>query len=146
MKLITMLTLSQASQIADAALGKARELDLRPLTVSVLDLGGHPLVVKREDGAGILRPQIAHAKAWGCLGVGAGGGAGAERAARDPTFFTALAVISEGRVASSRGGVLIRDSEGRLLGAVGISGDRPENDEACAMAGIESAGVVADAG
>jgi uncharacterized protein GlcG (DUF336 family) len=141
-----MLTLNQASEIVDAALSSARELDLRPLTITVLDTGGHPIVVKREDGAGILRPQIAHAKAWGCLGTGQGGAAGARHATRDPAFFAALAAISEGRVASSRGGVLIRDVQGTLLGAVGVSGDRPENDETAAIAGVEKAGLVADAG
>jgi uncharacterized protein GlcG (DUF336 family) len=141
-----MLSLSQASEIVDEALRKARELELRSLTVTVLDPGGHPVVVKREDGAGILRPQIAHAKAWGCLGTGQGGAAGARHAARDPAFFAALAAISDGRVASSRGGVLIRDAEGTLLGAIGVSGDRPENDEMVAVAGVEKAGLVADAG
>jgi uncharacterized protein GlcG (DUF336 family) len=136
-----VLSLTQASDIVDAALAKARELGLRPLAVTVLDPGGHPKVVKREDGAGILRPQIAHAKAWGCLGTGQGGAVGARHATRDPAFFAALASISEGRVASSRGGVLIRDAEGTLLGSIGVSGDRPENDEACAVAGIESAGL-----
>jgi uncharacterized protein GlcG (DUF336 family) len=143
---MTALSLDQASDIVDAALGKARELDLRPLTVTILDPGGHPVVVKREDGCGILRPQIAHAKAWGCLGTGQGGAVGARHAERDPSFFAALAAISEGRIASSRGGALIRDKEGNLLGAIGISGDRPENDEACALAGIESVSLVADAG
>jgi uncharacterized protein GlcG (DUF336 family) len=142
----TVLSLTQASDIVDAALSKARELGLRPLTITVLDPGGHPVVVKREDGAGILRPQIAHAKAWGCLGTGAGGAAGARHAARDPAFFAALAAISEGRIASSRGGVLIRDAAGNLLGSIGVSGDRPENDEACAVAGVESVDLVADAG
>jgi uncharacterized protein GlcG (DUF336 family) len=141
-----MLSLSQASEIVDVALSTARELDLRPLTITVLDPGGHPIVVKREDGAGILRPQIAHAKAWGCLGTGQGGAAGARHATRDPAFFAALAAISEGRVASSRGGVLIRDAQGVLLGAIGVSGDRPENDETVAVAGVEKAGLVADAG
>jgi uncharacterized protein GlcG (DUF336 family) len=140
------LTLSQASAIVDAALERARELDLRPLTVTVLDPGGHPLVVKREDGSGILRPQIAHAKAWGCLGTGSGGAVGARHAERDPAFFAALASISEGRIASSRGGVLIRDKDGELLGSIGVSGDRPENDEAAAVFGVESGGLVADAG
>jgi uncharacterized protein GlcG (DUF336 family) len=143
---MTALSLDQASDIVDAALSKARELNLRPLTVTVLDPGGHPVVVKREDGCGILRPQIAHAKAWGCLGTGQGGAVGARHAARDPSFFAALAAISEGRIASSRGGALIRDKEGSLLGAIGISGDRPENDEACALAGIEGARLFADAG
>ena len=142
----TVLSLTQSSDIVDAALSKARELELRPLTITVLDPGGHPVVVKREDGAGILRPQIAHAKAWGCLGTGAGGAAGARHATRDPAFFAALAAISDGRIASSRGGVLIRDAEGNLLGSIGVSGDRPENDEACAVAGVESVGLVADAG
>jgi uncharacterized protein GlcG (DUF336 family) len=125
-----MLSSNQVSHIADAALGKARELELRPVTVSVLDPGGHLRVVKREDGAGILRPQIAHAKAWGCLSTGAGGADGAQHAGRDPVFFARRA--------------LIRDAQGRLLGAIGISGDRPEHDEACAVAGIESVGLIAD--
>jgi uncharacterized protein GlcG (DUF336 family) len=141
-----MLSLNQASDIVDAALSKARELDLRPLTITVLDPGGHPIVVKREDGAGILRPQIAHAKAWGCLGTGSGGAAGARHATRDPAFFAALSTISEGRIASSRGGVLIRDAQGTLLGAIGVSGDRPENDETVAIAGVAKVSLVADAG
>ena len=140
------LSLDQASAIVDAALGRARELDLRPLTVTVLDPGGNPQVVKREDGSGILRPKIAHAKAWGCLGTGQGGAAGARHATRDPAFFAALAAISEGRVASSAGGVLIRDKDGELLGAVGVSGDRPENDEIVAVFGVESAGLTPDVG
>ncbi|MFE2040929.1 heme-binding protein [Streptomyces sp. NPDC059477] len=143
---MTVLTLSQASEIVDAALGHARELGLRPLTVTVLDPGGHPLVVKREEKAGILRPQIAHAKAWGSLGTGQGGAAGARHATRDPAFFAALAAISEGRIASSKGGVLIRDADGELLGAIGVSGEKPDNDEAVALFGIEKAGLVADAG
>jgi len=140
------VTLDQASAIVDAALAKARELGLRPLAVTVLDAGGNPKVVKREDGAGILRPDIAHAKAWGCVGLGNGGAAGARHATRDPAFFAALAAISDGRVASSRGGVLIRDKDGEVLGSVGVSGDRPENDETCAVFGVQSAGLAADAG
>jgi uncharacterized protein GlcG (DUF336 family) len=140
------VSLNQASEIVDAALRKARELELRPLVVTVLDPGGHPVVVKREDGAGILRPQISHAKAWGCLGTGSGGAAGARHATRDPAFFAALAAISEGRIASSRGGALIRDAAGNLLGSIGVSGDRPDEDEAVAVAGVESVNLVADVG
>src|SRR5438445_10938025 len=121
--MITVLLLKQASDIVDAALREARELGLRPLTITVLDPGGHPQVVKREDGSGILRPQIAHAKAWGCLGTGTGGAAGARHATRDPAFFAALAAISEGRVAASRGGVPVRGKDGEMLAAVGVSGD-----------------------
>jgi uncharacterized protein GlcG (DUF336 family) len=143
---MTSIPLSQASIIVDAALEKARELNLRPLAVTVLDAGGNLVVVKREDQAGILRPDIAHAKAWGTIGMGVGGARFSAHAKRDPVFFSALAAISGGRLASSRGGVLIRDEDGEIVGAIGISGDRPENDETCAVFGVEKAGLVPDAG
>jgi uncharacterized protein GlcG (DUF336 family) len=141
-----LLLLEQASKIVDLALEKGRALQCKPLTVAVLDAGGHLLALKREDGSGILRPQIAQAKAWGALGMGHGGGALQERAAAAPAFFTALASISEGRMAPVPGGVLIRDAKGWLVGAVGISGDMPNNDEACAVFAIKSIGLEAEAG
>ncbi len=138
------LLLSHASVIVDAALAKGREFECQPLTVSVLDAGGHLLALKREDRSGILRPQIAQAKAWGALGMGHGGRTLAERAAAAPAFFAALTDISGGRIAPVPGGVLIRNEAGDLLGAVGISGDHPDKDEACAVAAITTAGLVAD--
>jgi uncharacterized protein GlcG (DUF336 family) len=141
---MTSLSLTQAAAIVDAALQRARELDLRPMTVTVLDPGGHAVVLKREDGSGILRPKIAHAKAWGTLGMGRGGAALAQHAERAPAFYAALNVIADGRLAPSRGGVLIRDESGTLLGAVGVSGDRPEQDEECAVFGVRAANLVAD--
>jgi len=140
------LLLNQASKIADLALEKGRELQCKPLTVAVLDAGGHLVAFKREDGSGILRPQIAQAKAWGALGMGHGGRALAERAATAPGFFAALASISEGRIAPVPGGVLIRDADGHVIGAVGISGDMPDQDEACAVFAIGAVGLRADGG
>ena len=137
-------TLNQASAVVDAALVHARELGCHPLTVAVLDAGGHLLALKREDGSGILRPQIAQAKAWGALGMGHGGRALAQRAATAPAFYAALSDISEGRIAPVPGGVLVRDAEGDVIGAVGISGDHPDKDEACATHGIDRAGLQAD--
>jgi uncharacterized protein GlcG (DUF336 family) len=143
---IDFLLLAQASVIVDQALSKARESGCKPMTVAVLDAGGHLLVLKREDGSGILRPQIAQAKAWGVLGMGLGGRALADRAAAAPAFFAALTDISQGRIAPVAGGVLVRSHEGRLLGSVGISGDHPDQDEACAMFGISAAGLKPDPG
>jgi len=140
------IQLSQASVIVDAALARAREHDLRPIAVVVLDAGGHVCAVKREDNVGILRVDIAYAKAWGPLGMGNGGGRIAENAQKNPVFFTNLAVISGGRIATSRGGVLIRDSDGVVIGAVGISGAHAAEDEACAVFGVHEAGLVPDAG
>ena len=140
------LTLAQASTIVEKALGKGRELNCAPLAVAVLDAGGHLKAFAREDGAGILRPQIATAKAWGALGMGFGSRALAKRAADNPGFFAALFAASEGRVIPAPGGVLVRDAVGEVVGAVGISGDTSDKDEVCALAGIEAARLVAEPG
>jgi uncharacterized protein GlcG (DUF336 family) len=141
-----MLTLAQASTILDTALKKGREKNFQPLSVAVLDAGGHLVAFKREDKSGILRFDIAFGKAWGALGMGFGSRTLFERAEKTPMFFTALAAASGGRVVTNPGGVLIRDSAGTIIGAVGISGDTSDNDELCAIAGIEAAGLKADPG
>jgi uncharacterized protein GlcG (DUF336 family) len=141
------ITLEQADLIITVALAKARELNLRPLTVAVLDSGGHAISLKREDGASILRPQIAHGKAWGAIGMGLPGRLLHERSQRQPEFYTALSAASGGNLVPMPGGVLVRDTpKGRILGAVGISGDTGDNDEVCAVAGIQAAGLLADSG
>ncbi|HEY8442945.1 MAG TPA: heme-binding protein [Xanthobacteraceae bacterium] len=141
-----MISLAQASTIVDAALRKGRELNCAPLTVAVLDSGGHLVAFKREDKSGLLRFDIAFGKAWGALGMGFGSRTLAARAGKTPMFFTALAAVSGGRMVTVPGGVLIRDAAGDLLGAAGISGDTSERDETCALAGIEAAGLRADPG
>src|SRR3974390_2703106 len=140
------ITLAQASTIVDVALKKGRDNNLAPLTVAVLDAGGHLVAFKREDKSGILRFDIALRKAWGALGMGFGSRTLASRAAKTPQFFTMLAAASGGRIVSNPGGVLIRDSAGNLLGACGISGDTSDKDEMCAVAGIEAAGLKAEPG
>jgi uncharacterized protein GlcG (DUF336 family) len=144
---MTNVTLAQASTIVDTALAKGRELNLHPLTVVVLDAGGHLVAMKRQDRSGILRAQIATGKAWGTLGMGFGGREFARRAAGGGgLFLTALMEASEGRVVPAPGGVLIRDAAGDTIGAVGISGDTSDKDEMCAVAGIEAAGLKPDTG
>lgn len=144
---MTNVTLAQASTIVDTALAKGRELNLHPLTVVVLDAGGHLVAMKREDKSGILRTQIATGKAWGTLGMGFGGREFARRAAGGGgLFLTALMGASEGRVVPAPGGVLIREGTGDIIGAVGISGDTSDQDEMCAVAGIEAVGLRPDTG
>jgi uncharacterized protein GlcG (DUF336 family) len=143
---MTDLSLSLASLIVDKALERGRALGLSPLTVVVLDAGGHLKAAKREDGSSLLRPEIAMGKAWGVLGMGFGGRELARRAARAPQFFTALTELAGGRMVAVAGGVLIRSAAGAILGAVGISGDASEKDEDCALHGIAAAGLVADTG
>ena len=143
------LSLDQASTILDAALAKAREMALAPMTVVVLDAGGHPVALKREDGSGILRVEIATGKAWGSLGIGSGSRVLADRVASGPAgaaFVAAAAAASGGRLIPVAGGVLIRGPEGEIVGAVGVSGDLSDKDETCAVAGIAAAGLKADTG
>ena len=143
---MSVLTLAQAEIIASAALAKGREMGFAPLTVIVLDAGGHITLAKREDGSGILRIEIATGKAWGALGMGFGTRNLAGRATKMPAFFAALAATSEGRMVPVPGGVLIRDAAGAVIGAVGISGDLSDNDELCCVTGIEAARLTADPG
>lgn len=143
---MSILTLAQASTILDTALKTARDKNFQPLSVAVLDAGGHLVAFKREDKSGILRFDIAFGKAWGALGMGFGSRTLFERAEKTPMFFTTLAAASGGRVVTNPGGVLIRDAAGEIVGAVGISGDTSDNDEICAMAGIAAAGLNADPG
>lgn len=135
------VTLDQAATIIDTALARGRTLELRPLTVAVLDPGGALVALKREDESGVLRPDIAIGKAWGAVGMGE---PSRNLAGRSPAFLGALAAMSDGKVVPVPGGVLIRDAAGAILGSVGISGDASAKDEDCAIAGIKAAGLQPD--
>ncbi len=138
------VTLEQAISIAISTLKAGREMTLKPLTVAVLDAGGHMVAFMREDNSGILRPEMATAKAYGCLGLGMGSRGYADR---EIQFLAPLAAASQGRLLPVPGGVLIRDDAGgRILGAVGASGDTGDNDEAAIVAGIRAVDLYADTG
>ncbi|HWL14725.1 MAG TPA: heme-binding protein [Opitutus sp.] len=137
------LTLSLADQIINAAIAQGRSLRLSALAIAVLDAGGHLIAFKREDGAGFFRFDIAYGKAWGALGLGFGSRELADRAAKLPSLYASFTAASQGRVIPSPGGVLIADRDGNVIGAVGVSGDLGDNDEACALAGIAAAGLTA---
>jgi uncharacterized protein GlcG (DUF336 family) len=140
------ITLAKADAIADRALEKGREMNFQPLTVAVLDAGGHLKVLKRADDSSLLRPDIAIGKAWGALGMGFGGRELARRAEKMPAFFIALNAMSDGRMVPVAGGALIRDASGAIVGSIGISGDISDNDEICLVDAVESQGLVADTG
>ncbi len=140
------LTMEQALTIAQTTISEGRRQGFAPLCVAVLDAGGHALALLRDEAASISRPEIATAKAAGCLGMGFGGREIARRAAAVPNFFAALNGIFPKGIVPVPGGVLIRDAAGALTGAVGVTGDTSDNDELCALAGITAAGLVADTG
>lgn len=143
---MSCVTLDQADNIADAVLKVGRQRNTEPLTVVVLDTGGHVVVMKRADGSGIMRCQIAHGKAWGALGMGLPSRTLFERTTKQPAFFAALGPASDGRMVPVPGGVLLRNSDGTLIGAVGVSGDTSDVDEECIVEGVSACGLVADTG
>ena len=139
------LTLDIARKILDVALAKGIEKKLKPLVVTVLDVRGCVKASAAQDGTSLLRNEIAHGKAYGALALGMGSRALFQRAQDQAYFIGAVNTLAQGRMVPVPGGVLIQDG-GVLLGAVGVSGDTSDNDEVCAIAGIEAAGLKANAG
>ncbi|WP_088344443.1 MULTISPECIES: heme-binding protein [Rhodomicrobium] len=140
------LTLTAARTILDAALAKSTELGLKPLAVAVLDARGCLVCFAAQDGTSLLRGEVAHGKAYGALALGVGPRAIFKRAQEQPFFVDAVNTLARGALIPVPGGALIRDANGTLIGAIGVSGDSSENDEICVLAGIEAAGLRADVG
>jgi uncharacterized protein GlcG (DUF336 family) len=135
------LTLNRARQIVAAAREEASRSGYKPMTVVVLDAGGHVIAAEREDGSSNSRFEIAYGKAHGALALGMGSRSLMARAEQQPYFIAAAASAIGGSLVPVPGGVLVRDRE-ELIGAVGVSGDTSDNDEAAAVAGIRAVGLV----
>lgn len=140
---MSRVALEQARTIIASALAKGVELGLKPLTVAVLDAGGHLIALERQDGASTMRPQIAIGKASTALALGVSSRAVGEMAAERPTFVNALSSLAPAGIVPAAGGVLVADSDGNTIGAVGVTGDTSDHDEACALAGIAAVGLSA---
>jgi uncharacterized protein GlcG (DUF336 family) len=140
---MSRLTLENANAIIAAAFAEGAQRGLKPLSVVVLDAGGHPLAFQRQDGSSTLRFQIAAGKAGGALALGFSSRKVEEAAATRPSFIGSLGAISPHGVVPAAGGVIVVGADGQPLGAVGVTGDTSDNDEACALAGIAAAGLTA---
>jgi uncharacterized protein GlcG (DUF336 family) len=139
------LTLKHANTITEKALEKARAMKIKPLAVVVLDDAGNVKAAQREDGASMFRFDIALGKAWASVAMGASSRALLKRAKDNPNFFITLAATAKGKFLPQTGAVLIRNEKGEILGAVGASGGTGEEDEEACVAGIQAAGLTADA-
>jgi uncharacterized protein GlcG (DUF336 family) len=139
------LTLDIARKILDAALAKGVEKKFKPLVVTILDARGATKVTAAQDGTSLMRAEVANAKAYGALAMGMGSRALFQRSQEQPVFINSVNTLAQGRMVAVPGGVLIQDGA-VLLGAVGVSGDTSDNDEICAIAGIEAAGLKANPG
>jgi len=142
---MAQLTLKQANTIIEKGFAKAREMKIKPLGIVVLDGSGHVVSAQREDGASMFRLDVAQGKAWAAVAMGASSKALAKRAKDNPNFFVSLAATASGKFLPQTGAALIKDKDGTIIGAAGGSGGTGEEDEACCVAGIEAAGLTADA-
>ena len=140
------LTLNQARTIADACIKKSRELRLKPLSVIILDPRASIVAALSEDGVSQMRASIAFGKAKAAIALGMGTRAIMKRAEQQAYFIQSINGVAKGDLVPVPGGVLIRDSSGALLGAVGISGDTSDNDEIAAVNGITAAGLAPETG
>lgn len=138
------LSLRRARTIIRKTLEAGRAADMKPLSVIVLDAGGHVQAFEREDGASPGRFQIAHGKAYGAVMLGMSGTAQMQRAEAQAYFMAAANGAFGGQLIPVPGGVLVRDAKGAVLAAVGVTGDTSNNDAAAAKAGIEAVGLTAD--
>lgn len=138
------ISLRRARTIIRKALEKGREMELKPLSVVVLDPGGHVIAFEREDGAAPGRFAIAHGKAYGSVMLGMAGTAQMARAEGQAYFMAAVNGVYGGQVIPVPGGVLVRDKKGAVIGAVGVTGDSSDNDAAAALAAIEAVGLSAE--
>jgi uncharacterized protein GlcG (DUF336 family) len=139
---MSSLTLAQANLIIASALKHSKERGYQPMAVVVLDEAGHVRALQREDGASMFRVDVATGKAWGAVGMGVSSRVLGERAKSNPNFFLSLAATSGGKFLPQPGAVLIKNSDGKLLGSVGASGGTGDEDEAICAYGVESAGLL----
>ena len=142
----TAISLAAARTIVVRALAHARSSDFPPMTVAVLDAAGRLVAFAGEDGSSLLRERIARGKAHGALNMGVGSRSLAARAASDPAFVSSLVSLAEGNLVPVAGGVLIRDENDDINGAVGVSGHQPDEDEACAIQAITACELRPDPG
>jgi uncharacterized protein GlcG (DUF336 family) len=137
------ITLAQANQIIETAFAKGKELNLKPLSVVVVDAGGHVQAFQRQDGASSMRLGIALGKAAGALALGVSSRRIGEMAAERPTFIAAASGLVTHGLVPAAGGVIVKGADGFAIGAVGVTGDTSDNDEIAALAGIAAAGLTA---
>jgi len=140
------LKLADAKVIIENTLAAQAKNGFKPMAVVVLGSGGTIKASESQDGTSLLRPKVAHGKAYGAISMGIGSRALFERSKNEAPFIQAVNGLADGALVPVPGGVLVKNKDGDLIGAVGVTGDTSDNDETCAIAGIEAAGFIAQVG
>ena len=141
---MSMITLAQSNRIIEAIFARGRELGCRPLSVVIVEPGAKVKAFQKEDGSAMLRFEMAMGKAYAALALGRASSLVRVRTEQRPLFMDFLFKASQDKIFAEGGGMLIRAADGELLGAVGVTGDTQEQDEALAAHGIRAAGLKTD--
>jgi len=141
---MSIVTLAQAEQIIDAIFKRGAELNLRPLSVIVVEPGCKVKAFKKEDGSSMIRFEMAFGKAYASLAMGRSSSLVRVRAGEKPTFMRYLLSATEDQIFPEGGGMQIRNADGAVIGAVGVTGDTEDQDEELAAHGIRAAGLKTD--
>src|ERR1700733_13130553 len=141
---MTQLTLAKAQTIITAGLAHSRGKSFAPMAIVVLDARGVLKAFAAEEGTALRRADVAIGKAYGALSMGVGSRTLGKRAEERPPFIAAVTHAVGGSMIPVAGGVLIRGDDKTIIGAVGVTGDTSDNDEAAALAGLAAAGLTAD--
>ena len=142
---MTMITLTQPNRIIEAIFSRGRELSCRPLSAVVVEPGAKVKAFQKEDGSSMMRFEMAYGKAYAALALGRSSTLVRVRAEERPMFMQYLIRASGDQLFPEGGGILIRDKDGEVIGAVGVTGDTQERDEELAVHGIHAAGLETDA-
>ena len=141
---MSIVTMAQADLIMNAVIAHGAELNCRPISVIVVEPGCKVKGFKKEDGASMIRFEMAYGKAYAALSLGRSSKLVRERAVERPIFMRYLIAASDEQVFPEGGGMLIRDDNGEVIGAVGVTGDTEDRDEELAIHGIHAAGLKTD--
>jgi uncharacterized protein GlcG (DUF336 family) len=139
-----MIKLAQANRIIEAIFARGRELKCRPLSVIVVEPGAKIKAFQKADDSAMMRFEMAYGKAYAALALGRSSSLVRMRTEERPLFMQYLMRASDEQIFPEGGGMLIRDKDGELLGAVGVTGDTQERDEELAAHGIRAAGLKTD--
>jgi uncharacterized protein GlcG (DUF336 family) len=142
---MTMVKLEQSNRIIEAIFSRGRELGCRPLSVVVVEPGAKVKAFQKEDGSAMMRFEMAYGKAYAALALGRSSSLVRIRTEERPLFMQYLIRASREQIFPEGGGMLIRDNDGEVIGAVGVTGDTQERDEELAAHGIRAAGLKTDA-
>ena len=141
---MSMITLEQSNRIIEAIVARGRELGCRPLSVVIVEPGAKVKAFQKEDGSAMMRFEMAYGKAYAALALGRSSSLVRARTEERPLFMQYLMRASEDQIFPEGGGMLIRDTDGEVIGAVGVTGDTQERDEELAAHGIRAAGLKTD--